>query len=60
MPTTDYTCDWPPLCPHKFAAQDELDAHSREHWAKEDKLTAWQRDETVNRVLFGRFDAERP
>ncbi len=35
---TGFPCDWPPLCPHQFATQEDLDAHYAEHWEQEDAL----------------------
>lgn len=42
MTELGFPCDWP-LCFTALASQDELDAHGREHWTKEDALGAWQR-----------------
>lgn len=35
VPTMPYGCDWED-CSEVFATRDELDAHDRGHWAKED------------------------
>lgn len=42
--TEPHPCDWDGYCARMFATSDDLDAHERDHWAREDALNTSLRE----------------